>query len=102
MNGHFMGFRQLVQKLERITPIISTLQDKQNEWSFCRFSKIGSKARKNKTDHLYSFEISEMMGHCRDFRSLTVQNLDIRGFCKFAFKTRMKFFRRPYLTLFKY
>ena len=32
MNGHFIGFRQLVQKLERITPIISTLQDKQNEW----------------------------------------------------------------------
>ena len=26
-NGHFMGFDQLVQKLERITPIIATLQD---------------------------------------------------------------------------
>ena len=37
MKGHFMGFRQLVQKLERITPIISTLQDKQNEWSFYGF-----------------------------------------------------------------
>ena len=30
MNGHFTGFHQLVQKLERITSIISTLQDKMN------------------------------------------------------------------------
>ena len=31
MNGrHFMGFRQLVQKLERTTPIISILQDDSN------------------------------------------------------------------------
>ena len=29
MNGHFMGFHQLVQKLEQITPIISSFQDKQ-------------------------------------------------------------------------
>ena len=43
MNGHFMGFRQLVQKAERITPIISTLQDKQYEWSFYGFSSTGSK-----------------------------------------------------------
>ena len=37
-NGHFVGFHQLVQKLERLTPcrmlaIISSLQDKKNEWS---------------------------------------------------------------------
>ena len=38
MNGHFLGFRQLVQKLERITPIISTLKDNQNEWSSYGFS----------------------------------------------------------------
>ena len=54
MNGHFMGFRQLVQKLERITPIISTLQDKQNERSFYGFSSTGSKVRTNNTDHFYS------------------------------------------------
>ena len=45
MNGHFMGFRQLVQKLERITPVIFTLQDKQNEWSSYELSIIGSKVR---------------------------------------------------------
>ena len=49
LNGHFMGFRQLVQKLEQITPIICTLQDKQNEWSFYGFSSTGSKVRMNKT-----------------------------------------------------
>ena len=55
MNGHFMGFRQLVQKLERITPIISTLQDKtENEWSFYGFSSTDSKVRTNNTDHFYS------------------------------------------------
>ena len=42
-NGHFMGFRQLVQKLDRLTPIMSTLQDKQNEWSFHGFSSNDSK-----------------------------------------------------------
>ena len=31
MNGHFMGFHQLVQKFERITPTISTLQDNQSD-----------------------------------------------------------------------
>ena len=45
MNGHFTGFHQLVQKIERITPIISTLQDKQNEWSPYRVSPTGSKVR---------------------------------------------------------
>ena len=53
-NGHFMGFRQLVQKLERITPIISFLQDKQNERSFYGFSPTGPKARMNNTNHFYS------------------------------------------------
>mgnify|MGYP001795632208 CR=1 FL=1 len=33
MNDRFIGFHQLVQKLEWITPIISTLQDKQNKRS---------------------------------------------------------------------
>ena len=37
MNGHFTGFRQLVQKLERTTPIISSLQDKPYERSFYGF-----------------------------------------------------------------
>ena len=32
VNGHFMDFRQLIQILERITPIISALHDMQNEW----------------------------------------------------------------------
>ena len=44
MNGHFIGFHQLVQKLERITSIISTPQDKQNEWSLAlRVSSTGKK-----------------------------------------------------------
>ena len=56
MNGHFMGqFCQLVQTLEQITPIISTLQDKQNEWSFYGFSSTGLKViRTNNTNHFYS------------------------------------------------
>ena len=33
MTCHFMGFGQLVKTLERITPITSTLEDKQNERS---------------------------------------------------------------------
>lgn len=45
MNGHFVGFQILVQKLEWITPIISTLQDKQKEWSLYRVSLIDSKVR---------------------------------------------------------
>ena len=43
MNCHFMGFRQVVQRLERITPIISTLQDNQNERLFYEFLSTGSK-----------------------------------------------------------
>ena len=54
MNGHFMDFCQLVQKLERITPIISTLQDNQNEWSFYGFLSTVSKVRTNNTNHLCS------------------------------------------------
>ena len=54
MNGHFMGFHQLVQKLEQITPIISTLQDKQNEWPFYGFSTTGSKSRTNESTLLRS------------------------------------------------
>ena len=54
MNGRFMGFRQLVQKLQRITPIISTLQDKQTERSFYGFSSTGSKVTTNNTNHFYS------------------------------------------------
>ena len=51
MNGHFIGFHQLVQKLKLITPIISTLQDKQNEWSLYRVSSAASKVRMNNTDN---------------------------------------------------
>ena len=40
---HFVGFYQLVQKLEWITPIISTLQDKQNEWSLYRITSAHQK-----------------------------------------------------------
>ena len=49
LKDHFMGFHQLAQKLERLTPIISTLQDKQNEWSFYGFSSTGSKVRRINT-----------------------------------------------------
>ena len=45
MNGHFIGFQQLVQKLERITPIISTLQNKQNEWSLYGISSTRSRVK---------------------------------------------------------
>ena len=44
-----MGFHQLVQKLKRITPIISILQDKQNEWSFLCIWSTSSKFRTNNT-----------------------------------------------------
>ena len=38
-----MGFRQLAQKLERITPDISTFQKKQKQWPFFyRFSATGA------------------------------------------------------------
>ena len=50
INGNFVDFRQLVQKLERITPIISTLQDEQNEWSFDVFSSV----RTNNTNYFCS------------------------------------------------
>ena len=47
MNGHLKGFRQLLQKLERLTSTMSILQDKQNEWSFNGFSSTGSKVTIN-------------------------------------------------------
>ena len=62
MNGHFMGFPQLVQKLERITPIISTLQDKQNESSFYGFSSTGLKAKTKNTNHFYSSRQKKLNG----------------------------------------
>ena len=40
MNAHIIGFHQLVQKLQRIKPIISTLQDKQNGRSTYSFIKL--------------------------------------------------------------
>ena len=44
MNGHFMGFRQLVQKFEQVLNTNNFhFQDKQNEWSFYGFSTTGSK-----------------------------------------------------------
>ena len=54
MNDIFVGFRHLLQKLERITPPISILQDKQNEWSFYGFLSTGSKVRANNTNYFYS------------------------------------------------
>ena len=63
-----MGFRQPVQTLERITPITSTLQDKQNELSFYGFSSTGSKARMNNTNHLNSnLQDKEMNLHSMGF-----------------------------------
>ena len=49
-----IGFHQLIQKLECITQIISTLQDKQNEWSFYRVSSTDSKVRMNNTIPFFS------------------------------------------------
>ena len=54
MSGHFIGFHQLVQKLESKTPIISTLHDKNNKWSLYWVSSTGSKVRMNNTNHFYS------------------------------------------------
>ena len=48
-----MGFRQLVQKFERITPIISTLQDKQNNWPSYGFRQLLQKL--DKTAPIVSF-----------------------------------------------
>ena len=50
----FYGFSLNASKLERITPIISTLQDKQNERPFYGFSSTGSKVTTNNTNHFYS------------------------------------------------
>ena len=44
MNGRFIGFHQLFQQLDRITRIISTLQDKQNKQSLYRVSSTDSKS----------------------------------------------------------
>ena len=74
MNCHFMGFHQLVQKLERITPVISTLQDKQNEWSFYGFSLTGPKVRTNNTNHFY-FSISQMVIYGFSTNDLKVINV---------------------------
>ena len=57
-----MGFRQLVQKFERITPIISILQDKQNGWLFYGFSSTDSNVRRNTTNHLYSLTLFRLGG----------------------------------------
>ena len=62
MNGHVMGFQQLVQKLghskEQVKPNTSTLQEIQNEWSCYGFSPTGLKIRTFKetsnTKHFYS------------------------------------------------
>ena len=43
MDGHFMRFRQLVQKWERMIPITSTLQGKQNWRSFYGFCQLVQK-----------------------------------------------------------
>ena len=47
MNGHVMGFHQLVQKLghskKQVTPNTSTFHEIQNEWSLDGFSSTGSK-----------------------------------------------------------
>ena len=43
MIGHSVILKQLVPKLEQITPNTSTLQDDQNEWSQCSIWKAGSK-----------------------------------------------------------
>ena len=53
MNNHFIGFHQLVQKLEWITPIISTLHDKQNKCSLYRVSSAAPKSRMTNTNHFY-------------------------------------------------
>ena len=52
INGNFVDFRQPIQKLERITPIISTLQDEQNEWSFDGFSSV----RTNNTPIIFALQ----------------------------------------------
>ena len=62
MNGHVIGFHQLVQKLghskKQVTPNTSTLKEIQNEWSCYGFSSTGSKVRTFKetsnTKHFYS------------------------------------------------
>ena len=62
MNGQLMGFPQLVQKLEWITPIISTLEDNQNEWSIYGFSSTGSKVRSNNTTNPFYQSLISIYG----------------------------------------
>ena len=66
-----MSIYLLVQKLKQRTPInVSTLQDKQNEWSFYGFSSIGSKGRTNKPNHFHSLKTYKMNGYFMGFRKL--------------------------------
>ena len=60
-NGHIIVFHQLVQKLEWTTAIISTIQNKQNEWSLYRVSSAGSKVRMNNINHFYSSRQTKRM-----------------------------------------
>ena len=65
MNGHFIGFHQLVQKLQRITPIISAIQDKQNDWSY-----VKSFIDRFKTYFYSSRQINKINGHFIGFHQL--------------------------------
>ena len=52
MNGHVMGFHQLVQELgnfkKQVTPNTSTLQEIQNEWSCYGFHQLVQKLEHSK------------------------------------------------------
>ena len=67
------GFHQLVQNLEWITPIISTLQDKQNEWSLYRVSLTVSELRKYIQSFLFFKTTKKNL-------FLNIQSLFQRGF----------------------
>mgnify|MGYP001792517152 CR=1 FL=1 len=63
MNGHFIEFHSQVQKLEWITPNISTLQGKpQNEQSFSQVVLIDFKIATNKASYMDPFFIRFKLG----------------------------------------
>ena len=54
MNGHFTGFYQGFKNyIEGITPFISSLQGKHNEWSLYRVSSTGSKVRMSVANYFH-------------------------------------------------
>ena len=63
------------KKLEWIAPTLSSLQDKQNEWSLYRVLSTGSEVRMNDTNHFYSSRPTKWMVAFIGFRHIYEKKL---------------------------